>query len=129
MAEKQGRAQSPARPQGNALLAAIARAADPGQAEPQPSAPAPAATQRAEAKPVAKPSPRARQGTAAAVRRPGRAATRLIAGHFDAAVARQLRLLAAEEDTTIQSLLSEALDLLFVKKGKARIAALLPEDR
>lgn len=54
-------------------------------------------------------------------RRRDRTGTRLIAGHFDPAVARQLRMLAAEEDTTIQALLGEALNLLFVKKGKGKI--------
>jgi hypothetical protein len=54
--------------------------------------------------------------------RPSRDGRRLIAGHFDPKVARQLKLLAAEEDTTVQALLEEALDLLFVKKGKGSIA-------
>jgi hypothetical protein len=56
-----------------------------------------------------------------AVRRPSRQGKRLIAGHFDPKVAKQLRLLAAEEDTSIQALLEEALDLLFVKKGRGSI--------
>jgi hypothetical protein len=50
--------------------------------------------------------------------RPSRQGKRLVAGHFDPKIAKQLRLLAAEEDTTIQALLEEALDLLFVKKGR-----------
>lgn len=50
--------------------------------------------------------------------RPSREGRRLIAGHFEPKIAKQLKLLAAEEDTTVQSLLEEALDLLFVKKGK-----------
>ena len=50
--------------------------------------------------------------------RPSRTGRKLIAGHFDPKVAKQLKLLAAEEETTIQALLEEALDLLFVKKGK-----------
>jgi hypothetical protein len=53
--------------------------------------------------------------------RPSRQNKRLIGGHFDPAVARRLRRLAAEEDTTVQALLEEALDLLFVKKGKGKI--------
>ncbi|MEL6435935.1 MAG: ribbon-helix-helix domain-containing protein [Pseudomonadota bacterium] len=60
---------------------------------------------------------------------PSRKNTRLIAGHFDPEVARQLRMLAAEEDTTIQELLREALDLLFAKKGKAQITALMQSHR
>ncbi|MCY4243246.1 MAG: hypothetical protein OXD36_16075 [Rhodobacter sp.] len=52
---------------------------------------------------------------------PSRVGTRLVAGHFDPKVARQLRIIAAEEDTTVQALLEEALDLLFAKKGRAHI--------
>lgn len=94
-----------------------------------------------EAKPVATPGRRGRGVEAPAVedvvvpppqekvRRPGRAGTRLIGGHFPPEVARQLRMLAAEEDTTVQALLEEAIDLLFVKKGKAAISARLMDDR
>ncbi len=55
--------------------------------------------------------------------RAARAETKLVGGHFPAPVAAQLRLIAAEEEVTIQSLLAEALDDLFTKKGKARIAS------
>ena len=54
--------------------------------------------------------------------RPSRTGRKLVAGHFDPKVAKQLKLLAAEEETTIQALLEEALDLLFVKKGKGAMA-------
>lgn len=50
-----------------------------------------------------------------------REGTKLIGGHFAPEVSVQLRILAAEEGTTVQSLLAEALDDLFVKKGRARI--------
>lgn len=53
--------------------------------------------------------------------RPSREGRRLVAGHFDPKVAKQLKLLAAEEETTVQALLEEALDLLFLKKGKGAI--------
>jgi hypothetical protein len=53
--------------------------------------------------------------------RPSREGRRLIAGHFDPKVAKQLKLLAAEEDTTVQALLEEALELLFLKKGQGTI--------
>ena len=52
----------------------------------------------------------------------GRQGTKLIGGHFAPEVSTQLRILAAEEGTTVQSLLAEALDDLFVKKGKGRVA-------
>jgi hypothetical protein len=54
--------------------------------------------------------------------RPSREGKQLIAGHFPKSVAKQLKLLSVEDDTTVQELLAEALDLLFVKKGRARIA-------
>lgn len=55
------------------------------------------------------------------ITQPGRTGTKLIGGHFPPDVSTQLRIIAAEEDTTIQALLAEALDDLFVKKGKKRI--------
>lgn len=53
--------------------------------------------------------------------RPSRTGKRLIGGHFSPDVAKHLKILAAEEDTSVQSLLEEALDLLFVKKGRGHI--------
>ena len=53
--------------------------------------------------------------------RPSREGRRLIAGHFDPKVAKELKMLAVEEETTVQALLEEALQLLFVKKGKEAI--------
>ena len=64
------------------------------------------------------PSPEARRAPA---HRPSREGKRLVAGHFPPAVAKQIKMLAAEEDKSIQALLEEALDLLFVKKGKGHI--------
>ncbi len=55
--------------------------------------------------------------------RPSRDGRKLIAGHFDPKVAKQLKLLAVEDDTTVQALLEEALDLLFVKKGRERVSS------
>lgn len=52
----------------------------------------------------------------------GRQGTKLIGGHFAPEVSTQLRIIAAEEGTTVQNLLAEALDDLFVKKGKGRVA-------
>lgn len=52
----------------------------------------------------------------------GRQGTKLIGGHFAPEVSTQLRILAAEEGTTVQSLLGEALDDLFVKKGRGLVA-------
>ena len=53
--------------------------------------------------------------------RPSRDGRRFLGGHFDPKVVRQMKMLAAEEDTTTQALLEEALDLLFLKKGRGKI--------
>jgi hypothetical protein len=58
---------------------------------------------------------------AATFERPSRQNTRLIGGHFPPELGRQLRILAAEEDTTIQALLEEAIDLLLAKKARNRV--------
>ena len=51
-----------------------------------------------------------------------RAGKRLIGGHFDKAVSRQLRELAAREDATVQALLAEAMNMLFGARGLPQIA-------
>ncbi|MHC5748578.1 MAG: ribbon-helix-helix domain-containing protein [Nostoc sp.] len=45
-----------------------------------------------------------------------------ITGHFDPAVSKQLKQLALSQDTTVQALLSEALNDLFSKYGQKPIA-------
>ena len=57
--------------------------------------------------------------------RPARVGKRFVGAHFHPEVARQLKVLAAEDDRTIQDLLEDAVDLLFVKAGKAKIAELI----
>ena len=47
----------------------------------------------------------------------GRVNRKHVGGYFDPAVAKQLRLLASEEETTVQELLTEALRLLFAQRG------------
>jgi hypothetical protein len=51
-----------------------------------------------------------------------RQSTRQVAAHFPEEVAWQLRELAAERRTTIQSLIAEALNDLFQKHGRPEIA-------
>jgi hypothetical protein len=53
---------------------------------------------------------------------PSRAGKKVVAGHFDPAVIRQLKLLAMDNDGSIQSLLSEALNDLFEKHNVKPIA-------
>lgn len=91
----------PAKP--NALQAVLERQARGSEPMPAPES---------VAEPVVPDEDRAR------FQRPSREGKRLVAAHVDPKVARQLKLLAAEDDTTVQALLEEALDLLFVKKGR-----------
>ena len=51
-----------------------------------------------------------------------REGTRIVSGHFAAPVHRQLRLIAAQEDRTLQALLSEAINDLFAKRGIPPVA-------
>ncbi len=46
---------------------------------------------------------------------PSRQGKKAIAGHFDPAVSRQLKQIALDNDTTVQALLGEALNDLFLK--------------
>ena len=48
----------------------------------------------------------------------------LIGGRFDSMVSRELGILAAEEETTKQKLLEEAVDLLLAKRNRPSIAEL-----
>jgi hypothetical protein len=60
--------------------------------------------------------------TAPAGRRPGRAETRVVSGHFDPAVQKQLRQMALDDDSTVQELLREALNDLFTKHKRKPLA-------
>ena len=53
---------------------------------------------------------------------PGRAGKSNVTGYFDPEVKRQLRIMAAEHDCTIQDLVAEALNELFAKHGRPEIA-------
>ncbi len=71
--------------------------------------------------PPKKPAPAKTEPKTEKFFRPSREGRKLIAGHFPPKTAKQLKILAAEEDTTVQALLEEALELLFVKKGRGAI--------
>ena len=49
---------------------------------------------------------------------PSRIGTKHIGGYFSPEVAKQLKLIAVEEDKAIQALLAEALDLFFQSRNK-----------
>lgn len=70
--------------------------------------------------------PRAKKGEEPEERlsdRPSRRNTRLVGGHFPPEIGRQLRIIAAEDDTTVQALLEEAIELLLAKKARGRLMA------
>lgn len=60
----------------------------------------------------------------AAARTPARRGQVLIGGFFSPEVHKQLRLIAAERETTQQALLADALNILFARDGKPEIATL-----
>ena len=66
--------------------------------------------------------PPARSPRAATRGRQDRQDKRQIAGFFSAECAKQLRMLAAEEDTTVQDLIKKGLNLMFTAHGKPPIA-------
>ncbi len=53
---------------------------------------------------------------------PSRIGKKTIAGFFDPAASRQLKQIALEEGSSVQVLLREAINDLFEKRGKSRIA-------
>jgi len=71
---------------------------------------------------IAAPPPVTSAREAASAVPPSRAGKKVIAGHFDPAVTRQLKQLALDQESTVQNLLAEALNDLFAKHDKQRIA-------
>jgi hypothetical protein len=53
---------------------------------------------------------------------PSRIGKKVIAGHFEVAVVRQIKTLAINQDTSIQALLTEAINDLFEKNNLIPIA-------
>ena len=54
--------------------------------------------------------------------RPSREGRKAIIGYFDPMVSKQVRQLALDEDTSVEALVGEALDLLFEQRGLPQIA-------
>lgn len=52
---------------------------------------------------------------------PGRVGRVMVAGHFLPPVSRELKILAAQESTTMAELLREAITLLLVKRGRPTV--------
>ena len=53
---------------------------------------------------------------------PSRRGKRHISGYFEPEVLKQVKIICAEEEKTVNEVLAEALNSLFVNKGKAPIA-------
>lgn len=53
---------------------------------------------------------------------PSRRGLKVISGHFDPAVSRQFKQLALEKDSSVQALLAEAVNDLFIKYHRNPIA-------
>lgn len=110
---------------GNALQAVLDKAAREGS---EATLPTPRTRKAPKPANVAKPKVVREEAVAeerpAKFYRPSRDNRRFIGGHFEPAVGKQLRMIAVEDDTTVQALLEEALDLLFVKKGRQKVADL-----
>ena len=75
-----------------------------------------------QAAPAAHPAPKIPARRSGARGRQDRQDKRQIAGFFSPECAKQLRMLAAEADTTVQDLLREGLNLMFREHGKPPIA-------
>mgnify|MGYP003418505165 CR=1 FL=1 len=58
---------------------------------------------------------------------PSRAGRVLIGGHFAPEVQTELKVLAAQERTTVQELVAEGLNAVFARRHKPQIAALTPQ--
>ena len=63
-----------------------------------------------------------REQGSSSLQTPSRQGKKTIAGHFDPAVSRQLREIALAEDSSVQELLREALNDLFLKRNRPPIA-------
>lgn len=53
---------------------------------------------------------------------PSRRGKKVVSGYFDTEVSKQLKILCIENDTSLQALLTEAINDLFIKHGKGPIA-------
>ncbi len=76
-------------------------------------------------KPKVQPVPEASKPEAGPISphaRPSRKSTKHVGGYFDPAVSKQLREIALAEDSSVQALLAEAIDMVFQSRRKPLIA-------
>ncbi len=69
-----------------------------------------------------KPGTSVKEKPSPTTKRPSRLNTKHIGGYFDPAVSKQLRSIGLDEDTSVQALVAEALDMLFQSRRKPPIA-------
>ena len=98
-------------PKSNPLTQGLKQSRKP-ELSPHAAEPAAAAAQPSSSKPVA----------------PSRVGRVLIGGHFAPEVQTALKIVAAEERTSIQSLLAEGINAVFARRHKAQIAALSTQN-
>jgi hypothetical protein len=80
--------------------------------------------------PVARPSaPREATPTKSTGMAPSRVGRVMVAGYFAPEVQTALRIIAAEERTTIQELVAEGLNLVLAKRKRPQIARLSPNGQ
>ncbi len=60
--------------------------------------------------------------------RPSRSGRVLVGGHFAPEVQTALKIVAAQERTTVQALLAEGINTIFAKRGKPEIAEFMTES-
>lgn len=72
-------------------------------------------------------SPPADEDSQRSKRAPSRGGRVLVGGFFSPEVQTALKVLAAEERTTLQALLTEAINTVFAKRGRPEIAGLPPK--
>lgn len=69
------------------------------------------------------PTPQEKTAAPASTRATARIGKKAISGFYDPAVAKQLKILAVNQDRTTQAMIGEALNLLFEKYGLDQLAA------
>lgn len=78
------------------------------------------------AQPLDKPEPANENALRSTKLPPSRVGRVLIGGHFSPEVQTELKVLAAQERTSVQALIAEGINAVFARRHKAQIAMLTP---
>jgi hypothetical protein len=76
--------------------------------------------------PVAEPSPAQAKETAS--RQASRVGRVFVGGYFAPEVQTEMKIIAAQERTTVQELVAEGINAVFARRQKPQIASLSPQD-